>query len=83
MQATTIGLDMAEPLFFAVGKNSRGWQVWRKRARRAQVLERFTISCSLASTLSSCRTPDHVRGRLRASIQRPGGWEPGFLLAQE
>jgi transposase len=38
MQATTIGLDIAKQLFFAVGKDSRGRQVWRKRLRRAQVL---------------------------------------------
>ena len=41
MQATTIGLDIAKQLFFAVGKDSRGQQVWRKRLRRAQVLEFF------------------------------------------
>ena len=27
-------------------------------------LERLTISCSHVSTLPSCRTPDHVQGRL-------------------
>ena len=41
MQATTIGLDIAKQLFFAVGKDSRGRQVWRKRLRRAQVLGFF------------------------------------------
>ncbi len=41
MQATTIGLDIAKQVFFAVGKDSRGRQVWRKRVRRAQVLEFF------------------------------------------
>ena len=41
MQATTIGLDIAKQLFFAVGKDSRGRQVWRKRLRRAQVLAFF------------------------------------------
>ncbi len=41
MQATTIGLDIAKQMFFAVGKDSRGRQVWRKRLRRAQVLAFF------------------------------------------
>lgn len=41
MQVTTIGLDIAKQVFFAVGKDSCGRQVWRKRLRRAQVLAFF------------------------------------------
>lgn len=41
MQVTTIGLDIAKQVFFAVGTDRQGRQVWRKRLRREQVAAFF------------------------------------------
>ena len=41
MQVTTIGLDIAKQVFFAVGTDGQGRQVWRKRLQRGQVTEFF------------------------------------------
>ncbi len=42
--------------------DNRGSGLGSRIASFPALLERFTISCSRASTLPSCRTPDHVRG---------------------
>ena len=39
MQVTTIGVDIAKQVFFAVGTDGQGRQVWRKRLGREQVGE--------------------------------------------
>ena len=36
MQVTTIGVAMAKQVFFAVGTDCQGRQVWRKRLGRGQ-----------------------------------------------
>ena len=41
MQITTIGLDIAKNVFYAVGLNRAGQKVWGKRLRRGKVLETF------------------------------------------
>ena len=66
MQVTTIGLDMAKQVFFAVGQDSRGRQVWRKRLRRAQVLEFFAQQAPCLVGLEACGGAQYWARQLQA-----------------
>ncbi len=54
MEGTTIGLDIAKQVFFAVGTDRQGRQVWRKRLRRGQVVEFFAQHAPCRVGLEAC-----------------------------
>lgn len=54
MQVTTIGLDIAKQVFFAVGTDGQGREVWRKRLQRGQVGEFFAQQGSCLVGLEAC-----------------------------
>lgn len=54
MQGTTIGVDIAKQVFFVVGMNGQGHQVWRKRLRREQVGAFFAQQAPCRVGLEAC-----------------------------
>ena len=54
MQVTTIGLDIAKQVFFVVGVDRQGRQVWRKRLRRGQVTEFFAQQAPCRVGMEAC-----------------------------
>ena len=66
MQATTIGLDMAKQVFFVVGADRQGRQVWRKRLRRGQVGEFFAQQAPCLVGLEACGGAQYWARQLQA-----------------
>ena len=66
MQVTTIGLDIAKQVFFAVGTNRQGRQVWRKRLRREQVAAFFAQQVSCLVGLEACGGAQYWARQLQA-----------------
>ena len=54
MQVTTIGLDIAKQVFFAVGTDGQGREVWRKRLQRGQVGAFFAQQAPCRVGLEAC-----------------------------
>ena len=66
MQVTTIGLDIAKQVFFAVGLDGQGRQVWRQRLRREQVGEFFAQQGSCLVGLEACGGAQYWARQLQA-----------------
>ena len=66
MQATTIGLEMAKQVFFVVGADRQGRQVWRKRLRRGQVGEFFAQQAPCLVGLEACGGAQYWARQLQA-----------------
>ena len=65
MQGTTIGLDIAKQVFFAVGTDGQGRQVWRKRLGREQVGAFFAQQVPCRVGLEACGGRSTGRGSSR------------------
>ena len=66
MQVTTIGLDIAKQVFFAVGTDRQGRQVWRKRLRRGQVVEFFAQQAPCRVGMEACGGAQYWARQLQA-----------------
>ena len=66
MQVTTIGLDIAKQVFFAVGTDRQGRPVWRKRLRRGQVVEFFAQHAPCRVGLEACGGAQYWARQLQA-----------------
>ena len=66
MEVTTIGLDIAKQVFFAVETDRQGRQVWRKRLRRGQVGEFFAQQAPYQMGLEACGGAQYWARQLQA-----------------
>ena len=66
MQVTTIGLEIAKQVFFVVGVDRQGRQVWRKRLRRGQVVEVFAQPAPCRVGLEACGGAQYWARQLQA-----------------
>lgn len=66
MQVTTIGLDIAKQVFFVVGVDRQGRQVWRKRLRREAVTEFFAQQAPCRVGLEACGGAQYWARQLQA-----------------
>ena len=66
MQVTTIGLDIAKQVFFVVGGDRHGHQVWRKRLRREQVGEFFAQQTPCRVGMEACGGAQYWARQLQA-----------------
>jgi transposase len=58
-KATTIGLDLAKGVFQAHGADEAGAVVFRKKLRRAQVLEFFSAQAPCRVAMEACGGAHH------------------------
>ena len=66
MQGITIGLDIAKQVFFVVGVDRQGHQVWRKRLQRGQVGEFFAQQAPCRVGLEACGGAQYWARQLQA-----------------
>ena len=66
MQGITIGLDIAKQVFFVVGVDRQGHQVWRKRLQRGQVGEFFAQQAPCLVGLEACGGAQYWARQLQA-----------------